>query len=353
VIELEPGHAKAHYNRANILQELRRHDEALAAYGRAASLAPDDADIHWNEALLRLTLGDYREGWKKYEWRLKRPRHDDRKFSAPLWTGEQPVAGKTVLIHAEQGFGDTLQFVRYVPLLAGMGARIVLEVQPALKPLVATLDGVSQLLARGEALPAFDLHCPIMSLPLAFGTELHSIPANVPYLRVPPEYMEKWRARFPCAGKPTIAIACSGSRGNEENDIRSIPLVKFAPLFADDRFRWIVVQRELLADDLEFLKAQPHVRHFGEELADFADTAALVAQTNLVLSVCTSLAHLAGAIGFPFWLLSKYAPDFRWLIDRDDSPWYPSARIIRQPAFGDWDSVIADAHKQLGGLSAS
>jgi len=353
VIELDPSHAKAHYNRAHVLQEMRRFDEALTAYIRAAELSPDDADIHWNESLLRLIRGDYREGWKKYEWRLKRPGHDNRNFSAPLWHGQESVAGKTVLIHAEQGFGDTLQFVRYVPLLAEMGASVVLEVQPALKSLMTTLDGVSVLVARGESLPAFDLHCPIMSLPLAFKTEITTIPANVPYLRVPSGNIEKWRTRFSRGEKPAIAIACSGSPGNEENTIRSIPLEKFAPLFAHDGFRWIVVQRDMLPDDLDFLASQPNVEHFGAELSDFADTAALISQTDLVLSVCTSLAHLAGALNFPFWLLSKYLPDFRWLDERSDSPWYPSARIFRQPAFGDWKSVIEMVRRELGSLKAA
>lgn len=350
VIEIEPAHAKAHYNRAHILLDMLRFDEALKAYERAAELAPNDADIHWNESLLRLMRGDYRKGWEKYEWRLKRPGHQERNFSAPVWRGNDSVAGKTILVHAEQGFGDTLQFVRYVPLLAKMGARVLLEVQPALAPLMATLDGVSQLFTRGETLPAFDLHCPIMSLPLAFKTEIETIPANVPYLHAPAAYREKWRARFPRGEKPAIAIACSGSLGNEENDIRSIPIECFAPLFADDRFTWLIVQRELLPRDRAFLETLPQVRHFGEELSDFADTAALISQTDLVISVCTSLAHLAGAINFPFWLLSKYVADFRWLLDRTDSPWYPSARIIRQPAHGDWTSVIEAVRRELESL---
>ena len=352
VIELEPRHPKAHYNRATVLLEMRRFDEALEAYARAAEIAPDDADVHWNESLLRLMRGDYREGWKKYEWRLKRQPHIDRGFSAPLWLGEEAVAGKAILVHAEQGFGDTLQFVRYVPLLAKMGARVILEVQPALKALMTTLDGVAELYGRGETLPTFDLHCPIMTLPLAFKTELSSIPANIPYLSVPSSYAEKWRVHFPRGEKPAMAIACSGSPGNEENDIRSIPLAKLAPLFANNNFTWVIAQRDLLPADRAFIGSQPHVRFFGDELSDFADTAALISQTDLVISVCTSLAHLAGALNFPFWLLSKYLPDFRWLDERSDSPWYSSAKIIRQPAHRDWDSVIATVKNDLGRFAA-
>lgn len=353
VLQLDPNHAKAHYNRAGILHELRRFDEALEAFARAAALAPDDADVHWNESLTRLLCGDYRRGWQQYEWRLKLPHHIDRKFSQPLWLGETSPAGKTVLVHAEQGFGDTLQFVRYVPLLAAMGARVVLETQPALKPLIASLAGVAALLAQGEAPPAFDLHCPVMSLPLAFKTELSTIPASVPYLAAPKERIEVWRPRIPASGKLRIALACSGSAGNEENDIRSIPLAHFAPLFADSRIQWIVVQRELLAEDAAFLRTQPQVVWFGEELADFADTAAIVSLVDHVVSVCTSLAHLAGALNLPFTLLSKHSPDFRWLLDREDSPWYPSARILRQPQFGDWQSVIVELGETIARLKTA
>jgi hypothetical protein len=272
-------------------------------------------------------------------------------FQAPLWLGEYPVARKIILIHAEQGFGDTLQCARYVPLLAKMGAKIVLEVQPALRTLFESLEGVSKLLSRGELLPDFDLHCPIMSLPLAFKTEVSTIPADVPYLKVSQERIEKWRGRVPLGKKLTVAFAWTGSTGNEENGLRSIQIEKFTPLFADSDIQWISIQRDLQPQDSEFLNAHPEIKQFGADISDFADNAAIISQTDLVISVCTSAAHLAGALNRPFWLLSKHSPDFRWLLDRDDSPWYPSARIFRQPTFGDWDSVMAQVKNALAGLA--
>jgi tetratricopeptide (TPR) repeat protein len=350
VIELEPLHAKAHYNRANVLHELRRFGEALEAYARASELAPGDADIHWNESLTRLLCGDFTAGWKKYEWRLKRPAHEDRTFKAPLWQGEA-IPGKTVLVHAEQGFGDTLQFIRYIPLLAKLGARVVLEVQPALKSLVATLEGVSVLVSRGETLPDFDLHCPIMSLPLAFRTELATIPAEVPYLKVPQDRAKKWRARLPQKTKLRIAFAWSGSSTHEHDMIRSIPLEIFRPLFTSDDFEWISVQRDLRPDDWEILDALSNTTHLGGELSDFADTAAVIAECDLVLTVDTSVAHLAGALDRRAWILLQRSPDFRWLLDRNDSPWYPAAKLFRQPDFGDWASAIEKVREELGSLS--
>ena len=350
VIEIDPSHAKAHYNRANVLHELGRFDEALEAYARAYELAPSDADIHWNESLTRLLCGDFKEGWKKYEWRLKRPTHEDRKFTAPLWRGES-IAGKTILIHAEQGFGDTLQFIRYIPLLAKTGAHVILEVQLALKSLAATLEGVSVLISRGETLPEFDLHCPIMSLPLAFKTELSTIPADVPYLKVPQKRAEKWRAKLPQKTKPRIAFAWSGSATHEQDLIRSIPLEKFRPLLANQDFQWISVQRDLRFGDPEILSTQANIMHVGGELSDFADTAAIVAESDLVLSVDTSVAHLAGALNRRAWVMLQHSPDFRWLLDRADTPWYPAARLFRQPDFGDWDSVIEKVREELGSLT--
>jgi tetratricopeptide (TPR) repeat protein len=349
VIEIEPTHAKAHYNRANILHELRRFDEALAAFSTAAALAPNDADIHWNESLTRLLCGDFSEGWKKYEWRLKRPAHKERNFTQPLWLGEESLSGKTILVHAEQGFGDTLQFVRYIPLLASKGARVVLEVQPALKTLITSLEGVSFLVARGEELPTFDLHCPILSLPLAFKTELASIPANVPYLHTPEDRQQKWRAELPKKNGLRVAFAWSGSATHEQDTVRSIPLAKWEPLFKIPGIEWISIQRDLRPGDREILSANG-ILHFGNDLADFSDTAAIVSESDLTLSVDTSVAHLAGALNQPAWILLQHSPDFRWLLDRSDSPWYPRAKLFRQPAFGDWGSVIAAAGKELGSL---
>jgi Flp pilus assembly protein TadD len=346
-IELDPKNFKAHYNRANVLHELKRFDEALRSFAQALALEPEDADANFNEGMTRLLIGDFSAGWKKYEWRWKaKQRAEARNFSPALWLGGEPVAGKTILVHAEQGFGDTIQFVRYVPLLARMGANIVLEVQPPLKPFLASVEGAVTV-ARGEALPSFDLHCPILSLPLAFKTELASIPASTPYLAAPNDRIEKWKRRLPRQRKLIVAIAWSGSVTHELDHVRSIAIEKLEPLFAMPDIQWISIQRDLRPGDAEFLAAHPGIAHVGAELADFADTAAVLSQADLAISVDTSTVHLAGALGRPVWALLQHMPDFRWLLDREDSTWYPSARLFRQPHFGDWKSVIERASREL------
>ena len=355
VLALDPDNVNALYNRANILSELRRFDEALAAFAATLARDPAHANAHWNEALARLLIGDFHNGWAKYEWRWETDSQKPhrRRFAQPLWLGSEPPAGKTVLVHAEQGFGDTLQFVRYIPRLAALGATTILEAQAGLLPLLSKLSGCAQVIARGIPLPPFDLHCPIMSLPLALRTSLHTIPADVPYLATPRDRLEKWRERLPRSGKARIALAWAGSATHSRDAARSIPLARLQPLFADnDAIEWLSVQRELRDGDGEILNSWSRVRHLGPELADFADTAAVLALSDLVIAVDTAVAHLAGALGRPVWVLLPYSPDFRWLLDRGDSPWYPSARLFRQPRPADWDSVIAHVGEALAEFAA-
>jgi tetratricopeptide (TPR) repeat protein len=349
-IELDPKNVKAHYNRANVLHELKRFDEALKSFAQSLALHPEYADANFNEGMTRLLIGDFSAGWEKYEWRWQAKLQAlARDFSQPLWLGEEPVSGKTILVHAEQGYGDTIQFVRYVPMLAQRGAKIVLEMQPPLKPLLASIEG-AKAVARGEALPSFDLHCPILSLPLAFKTELASIPADIPYLEAPRDRIETWKRRLPRQGKLTVAIAWSGSATHEQDHVRSIAIEKLAPLFAIPDIQWISIQRDLRPGDAEFLADHPGIAHVGAELADFADTAAVLSQADLTISVDTSAVHLAGALGRPVWVLLQHMPDFRWLLEREDSPWYPSARLFRQPDFGDWKSAIERIARELASL---
>jgi tetratricopeptide (TPR) repeat protein len=346
-IELDPKNAKAHYNRANVLHELKRFDEALESFGQALALDPEDADAHFNEGMTQLLIGAFSAGWKKYEWRWKtKQRAQVRVFSQPLWLGGERLAGKTILVHAEQGFGDTIQFARYIPLLARMGAKIVLEIQPALKPLLASIEETI-VVARGEPLPSFDLHCPILSLPLAFKTDIATVPASISYLAAPGDRIEKWKPRLPRRRRLNVAIAWSGSATHEQDHVRSIAIEKLDPLFSIPDTQWISIQRDLRPGDAEFLAAHPEIAHVGAELADFADTAAVLSQTDLTISVDTSAVHLAGALGRPVWALLQHMPDFRWLLEREDSPWYPSARLFRQPDFGDWKSVIERVSREL------
>jgi tetratricopeptide (TPR) repeat protein len=350
VVALKPDYAEAYSNRGNALGQLNRHDEALASYAKALALRPDHATARLNEALARLVCGDFERGWRAYEWRWKTPAMlpPPRNFSQPLWKGDADLAGKTVLLHAEQGFGDTIQFCRYVPMVAARGARVVLEVQPPLKPLLGSLAGVGQIFAQGEPLADFDLHCPLLSLPLAFNTRLETVPAAVPYLAAPPERQALWATRLGPKAGPRVGIAWAGRATNWNDRNRSIGLAPLLAL-AIPGITLVSLQKQLRAPDRELLAAQPHICRLGEEFADFADAAAVIAELDLVISVDTAVAHLAGAMGKPVFILLPYAPDWRWLLERSDSPWYPTVRLFRQMRPGDWDSLIAEVRAALAG----
>jgi tetratricopeptide (TPR) repeat protein len=347
-----PTHLNAWTNRGLALQALNRHQDAIASFDRALALKPDHADAHFAEATSRLTLGDYRAGWPKYEYRWTRSGMGARRrFRAPLWLGETPLTGRTILLHAEQGLGDTVQFVRYVPLLARAGGKVVLEVQPELKPLLSDLQGVAAVLARGEALPAFDLQCPLGSLPLACGTELATIPAELPYLVANPERIEKWRSRLAALPSPRVALAWSGRATHVNDRNRSIAFERLAPLLAVPGTSFVSIQREQRAGEAEGLAGDTRLTDVGRELDDFADTAAVLSLVDLVVSVDTSVAHVAAALGRPTFVLVPFQPDWRWLLGREHSPWYPQARLLRQPAPGDWDSVIGRLAEALASLA--
>lgn len=341
-LRLRPDHTRALNNQGNALVSLNRHQEALACYEHIARLQPDNGTRHWNESLSRLALGDFELGWRKYEFRWEDSQYKKlkREFAQPLWRGEQPLHGKTILLHAEQGLGDTIQFCRYAGLVAARGATVLLEVPAPLTSLLARLDGVHRIYSRGEALPPFDYHCPLLSLPLAFHTDLHTIPAPPAYLAGAPDRILAWHARLGGKAQPRIGIAWSGSMNHRNDRNRSLPLARFARLLST-RAQFVSLQQELRESDRPALERHPEILHFGADLSDFEDTAALIASMDLVISVDTSVAHLAGAVGKPIWLLLPFSADWRWLLERSDSPWYPSARLFRQPAIGDWDSVIA------------
>ena len=347
-IALKADHAEAHFNRGNALRELGRHAEAIRAYERAIGIDPGHASAHWNLADCRLLLGDFAGGWREYEWRWKLAQraHGWRDFAQPLWLGSEPLRGRTILLHAELGLGDALQFCRYAPRVAALGATVLLEAHAPLVPLLRTLAGVREVVARGAPLPPFDYHCPLMSLPLAFRTDATSIPAEIPYLASDPARLERWRGRLGAATRPRIGVAWSGSRALA-NDKRSMALARFMPLLAGDA-DWVSLQKELDTTDAALLAAYPGVRHFGDELHDFADTAALVDLMDLVITVDTSVTHVAGALGKEVWLLLPHGShDWRWQLEREDSPWYPRARLFRQPAPGDWDRLVARVAREL------
>lgn len=342
-----PGHPQILTNRGHALRRLDRPAEALADFKAAMTAAPEFAEAHFEAAMTQLTLGDFDAGWKEYEWRWKTGAfaRQRRSLPAPLWLGNEPVGGKTILLHAEQGFGDTIQFIRYAPLLVGRGARVICEVQPQLRPLLSGFADVT-VIAAGEPLPAFDLQCPLLSLPLACRTQLATVPADIPYLAAPAERLAHWRDRLPPDG-PRVGFVWSGSPSHKNDANRSIPLARLTPLFDNPPVRCLSLQAELRSADREVLRGLPNLVHLGDELRDFADTAAIAALLDVVVTVDTAVAHLAGALGRPTVVLLPYAADFRWLRDRSDTFWYPTAKLFRQPAFGDWDSVVARLRDEL------
>jgi hypothetical protein len=348
-LTLRPKHLKALISRGVARMALNHYQEALADFGAVLASDKNNADVQHNEALALLTLGDYRRGFEKYEHRWQRTGMAGRRRSLgkPLWLGEYPLQRKTILLHAEQGLGDTIQFVRYAPLLARAGAKVVLEVQLELAALLARTEGVAAVVTRGDALPPFDVHCPVGSLPRALRTEPSSIPANVPYLAASEERIAKWRERIARWPSPRIGIVWSGSASHPNDRNRSIALTKLAPVFRSEHGSFVSIQRDLRDGEREALASVPGLAHLGDDLEDFEDTAALVSLLDLVISVDTSVAHLAGALARPTWILTPFAPDWRWMLGREDSPWYPSVRLFRQSAPGDWDSVITRVRDEL------
>lgn len=341
-LRLRPDFVGPLVNRARTLRDLGRFDAALAGNARAIALAPELAEAYLNQAMIHLLRGDFEKGLPEFEWRwrdaqLAAARRD---FPVPQWQGDSDPAGRRVLVHAEQGLGDTLQFARYAPLLADRGAHVVLEVQPPLRDLLRSLPAEVEVIARGDPLPAVDLHCPLLSLPLAFGTRLGSIPAPVGYLQADAARVSRWQARLGPATGPRVGLVWSGNPDHNNDRNRSLPLAALAPVFRPG-FEFVSLQPAIRPCDQPALQSgQLPLRHFGDDLQDFADTAALASCMDLVIAVDTAGAHLAGALGRPLWLLLPWLPDWRWLLERDDSPWYPTARLFRQPRAGDWAGVL-------------
>jgi tetratricopeptide (TPR) repeat protein len=346
-LALLPGHPQILTNRGHALRRLDRPVEALADFEAALAKAPGFPEAHFEAGMTHLTLGEFEAGWKEYEWRWRTNTFADkrREFARPLWLGEAGVSGKTILLHAEQGFGDTIQFIRYAPLLAARGAKVICEVQGELRSLLSQFDCLD-VIGEGEGLPPFDMHCPLLSLPFAFRTRRETIPADVPYLKASAERIACWRELLG-EGRPRVGFVLSGSTSHKNDANRSIPLARLAALLKDLPVRCFSLQNELRDADRETLRDLPHFVHFGSELADFADTAAVISLLDVVVSVDTAVAHLAGALAKPVIVLLPYAADFRWMREQSDSPWYPTAKLLRQPAFGDWDSVIIRLRDEL------
>jgi tetratricopeptide (TPR) repeat protein len=354
-LALRPQYAEAHFNRGMALKELARVEEARASFAAAHAIRPADASAHIGESQCLLLLGEFARGWELYEWRWRVPQEVPltRDFEAPLWLGKESIAGKTILLHAEQGLGDAIQFCRYAPLVAERGAAVVIEVQPVLAALMASLKGPAQVVARGDPLPHFDLHCPLMSLPLAFGTRLDTVPAAVPYLAADAAQAAGWRARLAGFQGVKIGLVWAGSprprlrQASIVDRRRSLRLARLAPLAAVPGAVFVSLQKGDAAAEAAMPPADMTLLDWTAELQDFAATAALIEALDLVIGVDTAVIHAAGALGKPVWVLNRFDTDWRWLLDREDSPWYPTLRLFRQPGFGDWESVIARAAAEL------
>jgi hypothetical protein len=312
-LALKPDNADTLTNRGNALRHLGCTGDAIDSFERAIAPKPDLAEAHWSMALTCLETGDFLRGWQGYEWRWRRGGEmQPRNFVQPQWHGED-LRGKTILLHAEQGFGDTLQFIRYLPMVVAKGARVVLEIPDELRPLMGETAGVAAIVRRGETLPPFDLHCPLMSLPLALCTTRETVPAPVPYLGAPPARLARWRARLDPTRPPRVGLVWSGKPDHRNDHNRSIPLAQLAPVLARPGIQFVSLRKEYRASDRMELNRHHALLRFGDELADFSDTAAVIGALDLVISFDTAVAHLAGAMGRPLWLLLPTVGDWRWL----------------------------------------
>lgn len=354
-LELDPQDALIHQNFGTALKEQGRLAEALAAYDVALVYDPDNASIRWNRSLALLQAGDFARGWPEYEWRFRRGKTPRREFGKPQWDGRADLSGKTILIHAEQGLGDTLQFCRFARKIKDRGAgNVVMEVQSPIAALLASCDGVDHLVSEGEPLPEFDFHLPVMSGPAATQTTLANVPSSIPYLHVDPNRVKHWAAVIheqaaPRPGREMrlkVGIAWQGNPHHKLDRFRSMRLEEFAPLASDPRLQLFSLQRgpgteqldTALGRSLGIVELTNRCVTTG---SDWIDAAALMENLDLVVSVDTAVAHLAGALARPVWVALSAVPDWRWMLNRNDSPWYPTARLFRQERLGEWQTVVS------------
>jgi tetratricopeptide (TPR) repeat protein len=348
-LAIAPNYAKAHNNLGVTLRKQGKLSEARASHNRALELEPAVPDFRWNLSLIDLLEGKFEAGWKGYESRHERGVHRPRSFPKPQWYGE-PLNGARILLHSEQGLGDSLQFLRYVPMVSAAGGTVILDVPASLRRLAAQLPGVHALTTNGQPLPAFDCHAPLMSLPLAFQTSLDSIPTQVPYFTVPEDALRAVEDLEWNDTKLRVGLVWSGNPICTEDRIRSVHLSHFQPFLGIDGCEFFSLQMGAAASQLEASELgamQERITDLRFAIKDFADTAALMTHLDLVITADTSVAHLAGAQAKPTWTLIPFSPDWRWLLEREDSPWYPTMRLFRQPKFGDWQSVMDRVHSEL------
>ncbi len=392
-ISLNPNYAEAFNNRGNIFKYLGKISEAQNNYSHALSLNPnflpalynsavnsfDQGDMNgaiklykeliaidpkhpdgnWNLSICYLMIGNYELGWQQYEYRWQTPRapfYQNRRFySKPLWSGKESLENKIILVYFEQGFGDTIQFCRYVFLFhqLELGAKVILQVQRPLFGLLKCLGDAINLIPDDCTPPSFDYHCPLLSLPLAFETNLKTIPNYYQYIQPNQNKVDYWKNKLGLKTKSRVGLAWSSTSNFKDDFKRSMSFKQFTSLFPDnyDDFEFICLQKEIKSCDQETFLSANSIQFFGDQIEDFSDTAALISQLDLVISTCTSIPHLSCAMGIPTWILLSHVPDWRWLLERTDSPWYPSATLYRQKLPGDWNQVLQDMKYKLSNLS--
>lgn len=350
-ISIKSNYTEAYFNRGTALQETRRLHAAVADYDKTIETDADFAEAYWSKSHALLLDGNFLDGWELYEWRWKSKSTElkSRSFPQPLWLGKKSLKEKTILLYSEQGLGDTIQFCRYAKLVKELGARVLLEVSVPLIPLLRQLECVDEFIEVNKPLPNFDYHCPLISLPLAFKTQLDSIPSYQAYLRSDSNKVVEWKARLGEKSKLLVGLVWSGNTSHKKDRRRSIALDTLLP-YLPSNFQYVCLQKEVRDVDKDALQ-RSSIRYFGDQISDFADTAALCELVDVLISVDTSVAHLAGALGKRAWVLLPYVPDWRWLLDRDDSPWYESMRLYRQDVDRDWRKVLMRAVNDLHKLS--
>jgi tetratricopeptide (TPR) repeat protein len=348
-LEINPNCADAAVNLGVVLQEKQRVGEAISCYRQAIHLNPHHPILRWNYAIASLLAGDYETGWQEYEWRWHVKHKPKPKFQQPEWDGRD-LAGRTILLYAEQGFGDTLMFIRYAPLIAQRNGRVVLECQPPLKRLLAAMPELFRVVAEGEPLPQFDVHAPLMSLPRLFGSALDAEHRWEPYLRVPSGVGMELPVHPGRSLK--VGLAWASNPRHPIFSEKSLDLKRWEPILKVPHCEFFSLQIDPSPSALAFMKEQPHLHALHDQIHDFADTAGAIRRLDLVISVDTSVAHLAGGLGHTVWVMLPFSADWRWLLKRKDSPWYPTMRLFRQPQSGDWDSVVTDVVQHLTELAA-
>jgi tetratricopeptide (TPR) repeat protein len=355
-LALRPDFIDTLNNKALVLGRLRRFQESVAAYQCVKTLDPDNAEATLGLGLLHLLAGEFEPGWAGHKARLKMDSSAAYpKFAEPMWLGEEDVEGKTILIHVDEGLGDTIQFARYVPMVAARGARVVLVVADAVQPLLSGLPGIWKCLPfSAGALPPFDMHCPMSSLPMAFGTRLDTIPSAISYLPALPEArVRAWKERLGPHDKLRVGLVWSGNPAHRNDRNRSVALLNVLDVLGDVDATLVSLQKDPRPDDKALLLERPGIVDLTVELTDFIETAALVSCLDVVITVDTSVAHLSAALDRPTWILLPYTPDYRWLLDRDDSPWYPAVRLFRQSESREYTSVLRRVRSELDSLVSS